>query len=111
MDKIVGSTIYFCSNQTDDIQRVPSSGGTAEVVFAMLDAPSFFLVLAATEQHVYWNGPNSVWRVGTDGSSPTEIMTTSGMVTSVAADDSGVYAAVNVTSSGGPAYLLKLDAS
>ena len=106
---IVGPTIYFYSNQTDSIQRVPASGGTAEVVYTMSDAPSSWLVLAATEQYVYWNGASSVWRVGTDGSAPTVLMTTSGWVTAVVADASGVYGAVNLGAHAGPSFLVKID--
>ncbi len=107
--EVVDGTIYYYSNGVDAINRVPTSGGTPELVYRMAEAPSSQLVLAATEQHIYWNGTGRVWRVGTDGSAPTVLMATSGTVTSVVVDDSGVYAAVNANPVTGPAFLIRID--
>jgi hypothetical protein len=106
---LAGDAIVLYESSTKKFHVVPKAGGAATVLLTPSEAPGSFPCLASAGSYLYWTTPTGVWRAGIDGSSPVRLLTTTGVVDFVAADASGVYAAVDTRASAGPAYVMKLD--
>jgi hypothetical protein len=106
---LAGDTVVFYTSSTKKFHGVPKAGGAATVLLTPSEAPGPFPCLASAGGYLYWTTPTGVWRAGVAGSTPLRLLTTTGEVDFVAADATGVYAAVDAGASWGPAYVMKLD--
>ena len=94
---------YFVSGNT--IQSVPIAGGTPATVFSSADVSG--AVFAGSGTSLYFGSASALWRVGTDGSNPTRLLTTSGSLTFAVADSTGVYASIVVGGVFGEGFIVK----
>lgn len=95
--------VYFVSGNT--IQSVPMAGGVSTTVFSSDDVSG--LVFAGSGNNLYFGNANALWRVGTDGSNPTRLLTTTETLTFAVADSTGVYASIVVGGVFGEGFIVK----
>ncbi len=100
---VLNGLAYFVTGNT--IQSVPMAGGTPATVFSSADVSG--AVLAGSGTSLYFGSANALWRVGTDGSNPTRLLTTDGSLTFAVADSTGVYASIAVGGVFGEGFIVK----
>jgi hypothetical protein len=104
-----GDSAVIYTSGVKRFYTVAKAGGAPTQILSPTEAPGSFPVLASAGAYFYWTTDTGVWRAGLDGSNPVRLLATIGSVSFVAADASGVYAAVNTRSFSGPAFVMKLD--